>query len=374
MKKKVPLLVIMFSICWLSFVHSEDKSAAATVKTSAGKANTESSQAAIPKQTTFEKKLEALVNQQDQQQKSIQALAVKIDKQTEYQSAFQSTMKKNLESMQNHLDTKLTALADTQKNQDKIQSEFSKINESMETLRANIFQAISDVEQRNLDVLKNDHIEKEKQASAILDVLQEIKETITVGQSKHYSAINASMNSLDLRIVTLNDQISENISAKKDDTIQQVLNDQLSSHQEVLKTMESHIQNLVNTMASQLNSDINTHIQGVKTDFSRLKQAISDDMANINTQVLEIKHEQQLELQSLVKQFSQDMTRHDQNISEAISKAEGSLNHSHLTWIIYGLVVVIVGLFIFIIWDRNTSVAPLLARIRRLEDNLVIEY
>jgi gas vesicle protein len=382
--KKTILTILLLAFFMLSLVYSEENP-----KKSNDGDQTKSQSSISSSIKSIEKKLNALINEQDQQKKSIREIGKKIDGHTNDQKIVEAhlkeTLEKNLEAIRSSMDTRLSDLQESQK---KSASEIMTINQFIEPLRSDFFSGISAVEQRYLDSLKNNKIQIEKQISTVNNMIIDIGKTLTADQSTNYSSINLNLANLDRKIISVNEQLNKLLDHSKGDgseKFQQVISEQLMPIQDVLKNLENSVTHVLNDAISKLNSEISDHIQTLKSDISnqmqqfhtnisRIKNSIKEDLEQMQSQIVENRHEQQLEVQSILKQLSQELNQHDKNISDHISITEKSLNHSHLTWLLYALMIVVVGLVIFIIWDRNSTVAPLLARIRRLEDNLVIEY
>jgi len=362
MKRTVFISLLLFTVM-LSISYSEDK-----------QPETKSSAKQTAKHSDIGKKLDDLASFQHQHKKSIQSLSEKIDRQGKDQKTLSSNIKNTIDSIREFLDSTIDNLSTLQ---NKSEKELISLNNSVETLRADFFSAISHVEQQNVEALRNAQEQREIQINSMKEMIQSVKMTITADQSNQYSAISETITNLDQRITLLTEQlskVSESVETKNNDNLLQTIDEKFTNYQESLKNIENTITTIVNNATAQLNTDMSNQIQSFKTDFSSLKQSIGNDLEQLNSQIVESKHEQQVELQSILKQLTQHINQHDQNISDYLVKAEESLDNTHLTWLLYSLIVVIIGLIIFIIWDRSSTVAPLLARIRRLEDNLVIEY
>jgi len=328
-------------------------------------------------QAVIEKKIDRLILQQKQHQELIMNLDKRIHKQESLQKKFQTDVSQQIKAVKQKMDHQWTLQTEqAKKNQELIRSQSVEIDQQLQSLQANIFSSVSESTQYYDKTIQSHRNDLESQMNEIHTLIQNIQLTMMSDQSNRYSAIERSRDNLNSKMASIVDQLSQfqnQLSEDKPD-LQQILNEQVAAQQERFNTIETNIKNLVSNSNAQLNSDINETIRQLKSDFNRFKQEIDNAMSKISSQVLEIKHEQQIELQSLVKQLTKELNRHDQNISESLLKAEQNLNTIHLTWVIYGLICLIIGLIIFIIWDRNTTVAPLIARIRKLEDNLVIEY
>ncbi|KPA10908.1 conserved hypothetical protein, secreted [Candidatus Magnetomorum sp. HK-1] len=391
---RVKLALIILSIIIIPFVSYSEEN-----KTEINKEPPQNEEKKVPNPSdspkkTIDQQIENLTNQQTRQNKSLQILIKTLNIQSTNQKSFQSKVDQSLQSLQtfqSQMNDEFKQLANSQKgkdNADSIKSLNLEINTSLESLRADLSSALSDTVQNNLKTLNNYQLENEKQINSLVDNVKAFQQSITTDQAKKYSTITASMTSVHQRVSALADQLTQfamnfkgkdevnvqKILTEKFSSNQDILTEQFSNHQEILKSMEAKIQDIVNKTSSQLNSEISNTIKELKTDLSRLQQTVSDEIDKINGQVMEVKHEQQVQLESFTKQILEEIKKHDQNISNSIIIVEKSSNSNYLTWLIYSLIFIIICLFVFIIWDRMSTVAPLISRIRRLEDNLVIEY
>jgi len=329
------------------------------------------------KSSALDNKIDNMILQQKQHHKSILDLDKGFNQQTSLQKQFQSDLTRQFNTIQKKMDDQMSKLNDrTENNQAFFKSEIIKIENQLQVLQAELVSSVSTATQNFNSTLQTYRIDHENQINEIRTLITDMQTVLMSDQSNRYSAIEESRITLQTKMDTIAAQVGQfqkQLSQDQPD-VQQIINDQITAQQDRLNAIETNIKNQISNSNAQLNSDINDTIRQLKTDFSRFKQEIDDTMSKVSSQVLEIKHEQQIELQSLVKQLTKELNRHDQNMSDSLIKAEQSLDTNHLTWIIYGLLCLIIGLIVFIVWDRNSTVAPLIARIRKLEDNLVIEY
>jgi len=329
------------------------------------------------KNSTIEKKLDDLILKQNQYQKSIQRIDKGLDQQASFNKQFQTEVTQKFKIIQQQIKDQLKQVDDlTKGSKEQFRSDFLKIDNQLQILQTNMFESLSIATQNFNEILQAYRKDQDNQMNNIRTFVQDVQTNLISEQANRYSAIELSRNQLNSKIETMFDKLSkfQNQISQDQPDFQQILNNHVTAQQDRLDLIETNVKNLITNSNAQLNSDINDTIRQLKNDVNRFKQDIDDTMTQVSGQVLEIKHEQQIELQSLVKQLTKELNRHDQNISENLVKAEQTLDTNHLTWIIYGLFCLIIGLIGFIIWDRNTTVAPLIARIRKLEDNLVIDY
>jgi len=333
-------------------------------------------QAKAQKQTnnSIEKKLDGLILQQEHHQKSIRSLEKGISKQASLQKSFQDDITQQFKSLQKHINNQLTQRADrVKKDQDTFQSE---IHNQLQNMKASLILSLSETTQHFDNMMQTNRTNWDNQINEMRHMVQALQDALIAEQSSRYSSLELSGNKLQSEMESIDAQLATlqtHLSQDKPD-VQKIINDEITAQKDRFELIETNIKNLISNSNAQLNSDINETIRQLKNDFSRFKQEIDDNLNQMSTQILEIKHEQQIELQSLVKQLTKELNRHDQNIIDSLTKAEHTLDNTHLSWLIYGLLCLILGLIIYIVWDRNTTVAPLIARIRKLEDNLVIEY
>lgn len=341
--------------------------------------NKDQKQTAPPKQksSNIEKKFEDLILQQKKYHTSIQRIDKSLDQQSRINKEFQSDVTQQFKTIQQQMKDQLKAFKDRTKNsQDQFRSDILKIDNQLQSLQTNMFASLSIVTQNFNEMLQTNRKDQDVQISEIRTFIQDVQTNLMAEQSNRYSSIELSRENLNAKIESVVDKLSQfqNQFSQDQPDLQEIMNSQIKAQQDRLGLIETNVKNLITNSNAQLNSDINDTIGQLKNDFNRFKQYIDDSMNQISGQVLEIKHEQQIELQSLVKQLTKELNRHDQNISESLIKTEQILDTNHLKWIIYGLLCLIIALFGYIIWDRNTTVAPLVDRIRKLEDNLVIDY
>jgi DNA repair exonuclease SbcCD ATPase subunit len=326
------------------------------------------------KSSAIEKKIDDLIRQQKQQKKTILTLDKGIKQQVSLQKKSQSDVSQQFKAIQQQIDDQWKQFSDRNKsNQALIRSE---IDNQINTLLANFNTSLSQVAQNVNKTLLTDRNDRENNINAIRGLVKDVQTALLSDQSNRYSALEKSGENIRSTMEAMVEQLSQfnnQISQDKPD-LQQIINDQLTALQDRLNAIETNVKNLISNSNAKLNSDLNDTIRQLKNDLNQFQQNIDDAMDKMSSQVLEIKHEQQIELQSLVKQLTKELNRHDQNITDSLIKAENTLDTSHLAWIIYALLFLIVCLIIFIVWDRISTVEPLIARIRKLEDNLVIEY
>jgi len=326
------------------------------------------------KSSVIESKIDDIIRHQKQQQKSINNLDQGIKTQAGLQKQLKSDVTQQFTAIQQEIEEQWKQFSDRNKNdQELVRSE---IDRQINTLQANLNTSLSQVTQNVGNTLQSYKTEGENQINEIRVLVQDVQKSLMSYQSSRYSVLEESGNNIRLKMESIVEQLSQfNKQASQDKPdFQKILNDQLTAQQDRMNAIETNVKNLISNTNAQLNSDINDTIRQLKNNFSQFKQEIDDAMNKMSSQVLEIKHEQQIELQSLVKQLTKELNRHDQNITDSLIKTEKALDTSHLTWIIYALLFLIICLIIFIVWDRNSTVEPLIARIRKLEDNLVIEY
>ncbi|ETR73445.1 MAG: hypothetical protein OMM_00947 [Candidatus Magnetoglobus multicellularis str. Araruama] len=366
------LSVIILSVFSLNWAIASDNPQIKDQKQVQQKAKSKGQQ-----KSTIENNLKSLISNQQKYHKSLQALGNQLDKQEVAYKKFQSDVTTQLHGIKKQINEKLDQMSDaTKANQEMYREELLAIDKRIQSLTANLFAALSESAQQNINRFQEYEMAQSNQIADITKLVQTLTVDITADQSQQYSAIEESSGKLSEQIMTINDRLGqiENQIPKNAPDIEQAISEQFTDQKTFLNSIETNIKTLVTNSNAQLNANINDSIKQLKTDFSRFKQDIKDTMDQVSSQVIEIKHEQQIELQSLVKQLTRELNRHDQNILDSLIKAEQSLDTGFLTWLIYGLIILIIGLIIFIIWDRNSTVAPLIDRIRKLEDNLVIEY
>ena len=382
---KTKLTIILLSMIIIPFAYSEDKNTEVKQEQPAKKQIDSSSKSSGFKKQKIDEQIQTLMLQQKKLNKSLQTLIKTLNIESTNQKTFQSKIEKKMESLhniQNQLNDDIKQFAtnkNDKNNSDTLKSLEKQLSSSINDLQTNVASvssALTELSFKHSESFKNYQLENEKQISDLAEKINSFK-IITAEQGKMYSTVTDSISQIDKRLVTLNEQFenfSNNLNGKEEVNITDILTEKFSSNEEIIKSVETNIQSLVKNTTSQLTSEIVNTIKALKNDIGRLKQNVSDEIDRINSQLLEFKHEQQQELQLITKQFSQEILQHDKNISESVLKIEESNKNKHLTWAIYGLVFVIFCLFGFIIWDRLSTVAPLIYRIQKLEDNLVIEY
>jgi len=348
-----------------------------------------------------ETKIEQVIAEQKNDQKRIKTLTQKIDQQAAHQKSQLSDVTEKIELFQQNISKQVSRLSKNTQGlqsgmitmgqnihalQTAFQAQQLTMNQNIQALSANIESRLSEVTQDQHDWLETIQSRQAQQIHEITLIINHMKSEIAKVQANQYSAMDTSGNSLNQQkvalakmnqqLIVLSDDLTQLQSqlSGSDQDINQVLAPHFKAQDDSISSIETNLKNLINNSQSQLNSDISTKIRDTKTELNRFRQNIDDSLQQVNSGVMEIKHEQQIELQSMVKQLTKEINRLDQNISDSLSKTAQTLNHTHLTWVIYGLVGLIIGLILYIVWDRNATVVPLIERIQKLENNLVIEY